>query len=43
MMKKLVRIQRILDDAEAKGLDPDSIVVNPDEVKTVEPPEEDED
>lgn len=42
-MKKLVRIRRLLDDAEEKGIDPDSIVVNPDKVQTVEPPEEDED
>ena len=38
-MRKLIRIQRLLEEAEAQGVDVDSIVVDANRVHTIEEPD----
>jgi len=42
-MKKLVRLSKVLEDAESQGIDPDSILVNPDQVQHLIEPDDSED
>ena len=44
-MKKLVPLKRLLEQAEDQGIDPDSLVANPQDVSVVEnePAEDDSD
>lgn len=39
-MRKLIKVERLIEDAEAQGLDPDQLYVDPDDVVELEKDEE---
>ena len=41
-MKKLIRLKRLLDELTYRGIDADSVVLDPQELKVLEPEEEEE-